>query len=76
MYADDTSISYSSRSTTYLANAINSDLQNLSLWLREKKLTLNIVKTHSMIFDTETSIRRLDSNNSTNFPLFQIMVKD
>ena len=45
MYADDTSISYSSRSVTDLTNAINSDPQDLSTWLQGNKLTLNAAKT-------------------------------
>ena len=49
MYADDTSISYSS---TDLCNAINSDLQNLSSWPQGNKLSLNVAKTQSMILGT------------------------
>ena len=75
MYADDISISYSSLSITYLANAINSNLQILSLWLQGNKLTLNVVKTQSMIFGTEPNLRRLDSDNLENFPSFILMVK-
>ena len=72
MYADDTSISYSSRSITNVTNAINLDLQNLSLWLQGNKLTLNVVNTRSIIFGTEPNLGRLDSDSSTNFPFFQI----
>ena len=72
MYADDTSISFSSRSVTDLTNAINSDLQDLSLWLQGNKLTLNVVKTYSMIFGTEPNLRRIYCDSSTSFPLFQI----
>ena len=52
MYADDTSISYSLRSVTDLANAVNSDLQDLSIWLQGNKVTLNVVKTQSMTSGT------------------------
>ena len=34
MYADDTSISYSSKSVSDLCNAINSGVQNLGSWLQ------------------------------------------
>ena len=37
MYADDTSISHSSKSVSDLCNAINSDVQNLSSWLQGNK---------------------------------------
>ena len=75
MYARDTSISYFSRSTSDRTNAINSDLQNLSLWPQGNKLTHNIVKTHSMIFGTELNLERLDCDNSTNFALLTINAK-
>ena len=50
MYADDTSISYSLR----LANAIISDLYDLSIWLQGNKVTLNVEKTQSMTFRYRT----------------------
>ena len=71
MYADDKSISYSSRSITDLTNTINSDLQDLSLWLQGNMLTLNVVKTHSMILGTEPNLRRIYCDSSTSFPLFE-----
>ena len=71
-YADDTSISYFSKSVSDLCNAINSDLQNLSSWLQGNKLSLNVAKTQSMILGTVPNPRRLDSNDSNSFPLFQI----
>ena len=72
MYADDARISYSSRSVTDFTNAINSDLQDLSIWLQGNKLTLNVVKTQSMIFGNEPNLRRIYRDTSTSFPLFQI----
>ena len=75
MYADDTSISYSSKCIYDLCNGINSDLQNLSSWLQGNKLSLsplNVAKTQSIILGTVPNLRRLDSNDSNSFPLFQI----
>ena len=66
------SISYSSKSVSDLCNAINWDLQNLSSWLQGNKLSLNVAKTQSMILGTVPNLRRLDSNDSNSFPLFQI----
>ena len=72
MYADDTSISYSSKSVADLCNAMNSGLQNLSSWLQGNKLSLNVAKTQSMILGTVPNLRRLDSNDSqTVFPSFK-----
>ena len=45
MYADDTSIYYSSKSISSINNAVNKDLQSLKSWLDENKLSLNIAKT-------------------------------
>ena len=72
MYADDTSISYSSKSISDLSNAINLDLQDLSAWLQGNKLSLNVAKTQSMILGTAPNLKKLDYSDSTNFPLFEI----
>ena len=72
MYADDTCISYSSRSVTDITNAVNSDLQDRSTWLQGNKLTLDVVKTQSVIFGTEPHLRRIYSDTSTGFLLIQI----
>ena len=53
-------------------NGINSDLQELSLWLQGNKLTLNGLKTHSSIFGTEPILRMIYRYTSTTFILFQI----
>ena len=45
MYADDTSISYSSKSVDAISSAINDDLSNLKLCLEGNKLSLNVSKT-------------------------------
>ena len=63
MYADDTSISFSSTSVSDLCNAINSDLQNLSSWLQGNKLSLNVANTQSIILYTVPNLRRLDCND-------------
>ena len=75
MYADDTSISHSSRSVTDLTNAINSDLQvnkDLSISLQGNKLAPNVVKTQSMTFGTEPNLKMIYRDASTSFHLFQI----
>ena len=70
MYADDRSISYTSRSDTDLTNAINSDLQDCSTWFQGNKLTLNAVKPQSMIFVTEPNLRKIYLDTSTKVFLF------
>ena len=44
MYADDTTIYYSSPSIDDINAAINADLEALRCWLEGNKLSLNVVK--------------------------------
>ena len=46
MYADDTSISYSSKDIDELNETLNSDLKR---WLEGNKLSLNVIKTQAMV---------------------------
>ena len=50
MYADDTSLCLKSRNISQLNEAINGDLEHLDLWLKGNKLSLNVAKTHFIIF--------------------------
>jgi hypothetical protein len=49
-FADDTSILYSHRNIHTLEQVVNDELQNVCLWLRAKKLTLNTEKSNFVIF--------------------------
>ena len=49
MYADDTSISYSSKDIDELNETLNSDLESLKQWLEGNKLSLNVIKTQAMV---------------------------
>ena len=49
MYADNTSISYLSKSIAEINEAVNSDLKTLQIWLEGNKLSLNVAKTQSII---------------------------
>ena len=51
MYADDTAILLSSESIDDLPNDLNLDLLKLQDWLDANKLSLNFVKTQSLIID-------------------------
>ena len=55
MYADDTSISYSSKDIVELNEILNSDLDSLKQWLESNKLSLNGTKAtftlHRFHFD-------------------------
>ena len=49
MFADDTSVSLASSTLHKLENVLNQELQNLNIWLKVNKLSLNIAKTEYMI---------------------------
>ena len=48
MFADDTNVSLAS-TLHELENVLNQELQNLNIWLKVNKLSLNIAKTEYMI---------------------------
>ena len=50
LFADDTNLFYSGSSIDDLARRIIDELCNISTWLKVNKLSLNIKKTHIIIF--------------------------
>ena len=56
MYADDTTISLSSKGIADLQNDLNLDLLKLQDWLHANKLSLNVVKTQSLIIGSGPNI--------------------
>ena len=64
MYADDTSISYSSNLISTINKAVNEDLESLTIWLEENKLSLNIAKTHCILMGSRNKIRALEQSNT------------
>ena len=49
MYTDDTSITYASNNMHEINECVNSDLNNIHVWLSANKLTLNMTKTEFLI---------------------------
>ena len=49
MYADDTSLCFEPKDLKALNVALNEDLQRLDYWLQGNKLSLNVVKTKSLL---------------------------
>ena len=58
MYADDTSISYPSKSMAEINEAFNSDLKRLKIWLEGTKLSLNVAKTQSMTLGSSSNLKK------------------
>ena len=59
MFADDTNVSLASSTLFELENMLNQELQNLNIWLKVNKLSLNIAKTEFMIIGSR---QRLNVN--------------
>jgi hypothetical protein len=57
LYADDTNIFMSGRDIDTMTALFNNDLASLTEWLRSNRLSLNLSKTHSMIFSTNRALR-------------------
>ena len=71
IYADDMTISYSSKSIGELNAMLNNDLHCLEEWLHGNKLTLNILKTEAMIVGSRPNLKRITCNASET-PCFVI----
>ena len=63
MYADDTSIPYSSKSIDAINSAINDDLFNLKLWLEGNKLSLNVSKTQAMLIGSRAKLQNISNGD-------------
>ena len=50
LFADATSVSIEGTSFKDISNILNKELENISIWLEANKLTININKTHYMMF--------------------------
>ena len=50
LFADDTNIFYSHKNIDHLARVFNLELNNISVWLKANKLSLNAIKTKFIIF--------------------------
>ena len=53
LFADDTNLFLSHRDAYTLYNTMNQELKNITTWLSTNKLSLNVNKTHFMIFKTK-----------------------
>ena len=56
LFADDTNIFLNGLDIQQMQNTINKELLNISNWLKANKLSLNVKKTHYMIFTRKKHI--------------------
>jgi len=56
MFADDTNLFIQGRDLDVLENKVNTELEKIISWLYANKLSLNVGKTHSMIFTSNRTL--------------------
>ena len=59
MYADDTSITFASNKVEEINKCINSDLEEIRVWLAANKLTLNMTKTEFLLIGSRQRLSNL-----------------
>ena len=75
MYADDTTICYSSDNIEDLNAVVNAELTCLNDWLRGNKLSLSIIKTQAMLIGSKRKISHIKNSSSVN-PAFNVANDD
>ena len=71
MYADDTAISHSSKCLSELQDDLNRNPVNLQNWLHGNKLSLNVIKTQSLIIGSRPNIKKIEKQAEAR-PSFKI----
>ena len=71
MYADDTTISYSSNNIDELNDDLSRDLNCLKHWLQGNKLSLNAIKTQAMVVGSRPKRKKI-SEGKVQSPSFAI----
>ena len=71
MYADDTTISFSSKCIDNLQNDLNLDLLKLQDWLQVNKFSLSVVKTQSLVIGSGPNIHRIEGQTDAQ-PSFSV----
>ena len=61
LFADDTTVTIQDDNESALINTFNIELEKLNIWLQANKLTINVSKSHYMIFHRRR--RKIDNNN-------------
>ena len=71
MYADDTSISYSSTSLEGINQTLNYELNLLEQWLHGNKLSLSVLKSQAVVIGSQPKVKKI-TDKSINHPKFFI----
>ena len=73
MYADDTSLSFSSNNISTINEKINEDLECLNTWLAGNKLSLNVAKTNSIVIGSRKKVKAFNKHQLLNLHLLFVM---
>ena len=65
MFADDTCLYHQSSIISPVNEAINKDLTQVDSWLKGNKLSLSVMKTHSMLISTKPKLKALKGKNES-----------
>ena len=66
MYADDTNIFAVSDDPSELETSVNEEMTKVEIWLKANELSLNIAKTHAMIFSNTSNVLNYPFNVTLN----------
>ena len=72
LFADDTNLFYKGNKMEDLVKTINGELENISLWLKINKLSLNINKTHFIMFQRGKSTMSIPDIIIDNQPIDKV----
>ena len=72
LFADDTNLFYKGNKMEDLVKTINGELENISLWLKINKLSLNIKKTHFIMFQRGKSTMSIPDITIDNQPIDKV----
>ena len=64
MYADDTSISFSSDAIPTISESVNSDLVHLKTLLESNKLSLNVAKTQNLLIGGRKKMKDIENSET------------
>ena len=67
LFADDTTVLIEGNNLDVIITSLNSELDRINTWLKSNKLSLNVTKTHYMVFHRarrKVSHNKLFINNS------------
>ena len=72
LYADDTNLFISGEDLPQVVHLINEELQEIAFWLKVNKLSLNIKKTHFMLFTSNRKAKPDISISIEGYPIDEV----